>query len=161
MDLLANGPVLAEEVRRQATSAELAWSTVRRGKRALNILSRKRDFGGAWEWVISPKALKTLEDAQDTDMSTFGGHEHLREVGPPQASAGAVGEEGLVREVSEPLGSPYSGTAEGANAATPEFRNTTAAQQPRELPFGPTAAPEPRELPFGQGGPPTRGWEDF
>ena len=59
MDLLANGPVLNKEVRRQATSAGLAWSTVRRAKRVLGILSRKQSLSGPWEWVISPKGPKS------------------------------------------------------------------------------------------------------
>lgn len=59
-ELLAAGPVAAEEVRREANSAGVAEPTLKRAKAALGVQARRRQdgFGGAkgyWEWVLPPQ----------------------------------------------------------------------------------------------------------
>ena len=63
-ELLAEGPVSSEEVKRQSNAAGLSWATVRRAKEALKISVRKCGFAGGWEWSLPPKVLKFPEDAQ-------------------------------------------------------------------------------------------------
>jgi RecA-family ATPase len=53
-DLLSNGPVPSDEVKRAASAAGLAWSTVRRVKDRVGAVSRRSGFGseGKWSWCI-------------------------------------------------------------------------------------------------------------
>lgn len=75
-DVLADGPLLANDVRRQATKAGFSWATVRRAKDALGIQPSKTGFNGGWEWAL-PKALTITEDAQPAGLGTLGQVEHL------------------------------------------------------------------------------------
>ena len=76
-DLLADGPMAANEVKAQAKDAGYAWATVRRAKYALGIKPTKTRFGGGWEWIIPPKVLTKDEDAHQKKVSTLGEGEHL------------------------------------------------------------------------------------
>ncbi|HXF73001.1 MAG TPA: AAA family ATPase [Actinomycetota bacterium] len=102
-ELLAEGPVPAEEVKREAAAAGIAWATVRRAKAELGVASKKQRFGGAWVWSLPSRAdggdVGAHEDAQYTGgehlwtgtgvfpqfrpkVLTSTGGEHLRE--PPE-----------------------------------------------------------------------------
>jgi putative DNA primase/helicase len=52
-ELLADGPVLATDVKAQAREAGHAWITVRRAKGVLRVRTTKRRFDGRWEWDAS------------------------------------------------------------------------------------------------------------
>ena len=92
-DLLAAGPVPANDVKRKAAGAGLSWTTVRRGKDVMGIKSRKQGLAAGWAWSLPehrppddgaepPKMLNKSEDAQQKNMSTFGKNEHLRAESP-------------------------------------------------------------------------------
>ena len=88
-ELLAEGPVSSEEVKRQSNAASLSWATVRRVKEALKISVRKCGFAGGWEWSLPPKGLKFPEGAQATGVSPFAENEHLRRGSrPPRPAEG-------------------------------------------------------------------------
>jgi putative DNA primase/helicase len=53
--LLADGPVLAENVYSGAKKAGISEHTVQRAKPKLGIISRKRNTNGPWEWMLPPK----------------------------------------------------------------------------------------------------------
>lgn len=52
LDLLADGPKAAREVRAAAAEAGHSWATVRRAKSALKIGGRKSSLRGGWEWTL-------------------------------------------------------------------------------------------------------------
>ncbi len=80
--LLADGPLSAKDIQRQAGQAGIAWHTVRRAKDTLGIRPAKTRFDGGWEWVLPPKMPKGTEDAQSKTLGTFGQVGHLRDDGP-------------------------------------------------------------------------------
>lgn len=105
-DLLADGPVPTRAIKGDADGAGHSWATIRRAQKALGIEIRKEggSFGGGkqqWVWALpsaelaqgaqfehlqgeSLKMLKTAEDAQQKEVSTFRNLEHL------QGDSGAV-----------------------------------------------------------------------
>jgi hypothetical protein len=77
--LLANGPIPAREVEREARDAGQAVATLRRAKAEIKVESRRSAFGGPWEWFLP----KPAEDAHLPKMATEGAvspsSEHLRD----------------------------------------------------------------------------------
>jgi len=77
---LSSGPVSANQLRKDANSAGLAWITVRRAKDALGITPCKNGFAGGWSWGLqapedahqTPKMLTPEAGAPSVEMSTFG-----------------------------------------------------------------------------------------
>lgn len=51
--LLANGPMKPEEVRSHAEGSGLTWPSIRRGKKAAGVVSKREGFGSAGEWFWS------------------------------------------------------------------------------------------------------------
>lgn len=51
-ELLAGGPVAAQEVSRRATAAGYSASTMRRAKQRLRVVSERREATGAWFWRL-------------------------------------------------------------------------------------------------------------
>lgn len=90
--LLTVGPVSSRQVKADADGAGHSWAAVRRAQKALGIEVVKAGMRGGWEWQLPPKMLKTTEDAQDKDVSTFGENEHLREGRKRQATEAEVQE---------------------------------------------------------------------
>lgn len=86
VDLLAEGPVPAKQVKAEATEAGLSWATVRRAQKALGIKAvkqggfspNKRD-PSRWVWILptASKVLKNHEGAHTNTLSNFGEIEHL------------------------------------------------------------------------------------
>jgi putative DNA primase/helicase len=76
---LASGPVSARQIQRNAGAAGLAWSTVRRAKDALGIISAKASFEKGWSWRLpaaedahqTPKMLTPKPWASSAEVSTF------------------------------------------------------------------------------------------
>ena len=63
---LADGPKSPEDIKDAATSAGLAWATVRRAKNDLNIRSIKSGLTDGWQWSLPEDAQPRAEDAQPT-----------------------------------------------------------------------------------------------
>jgi putative DNA primase/helicase len=86
-NLLADAPMLAEEVKAAAREAGSRWATIRRAKEALGIVAVKRSMEGGWWWALPPDppedAHPAHEDVQRETMSTFGKNEHLRRRSSP------------------------------------------------------------------------------
>ncbi len=69
-EILAEGPLLAVDLQRQARDAGIAWITVRRAKKAAGVVSRRQ--GTVWTW-----ALQDAQGAQDSHPEQHEQHEHL------------------------------------------------------------------------------------
>jgi putative DNA primase/helicase len=102
-DLLADGPLPVKAIKADADGAGFSWATIRRAQKALGIEAVKEGgfFGKTtkqqWVWRLpaedaqrehlhgaSLKMLKTAEDAQQKNVSTFREVEHLQG-GDPEA----------------------------------------------------------------------------
>lgn len=82
-DLLAEGPMAVQDVKRAAQDAGLTWGTVRRAQEDLGItptkVGRPGDREQWWQWAIPAPKMRTIpEDAQCRELSTFGQFAHLR-----------------------------------------------------------------------------------
>ena len=64
---LAAGPLMSEEIRTRAKDAGFSWTTVRRAKGQLSVLSMRKSEGGAGagEWLWSLPQGAQSEEAQD------------------------------------------------------------------------------------------------
>lgn len=78
-EALADGPLSAKDVQRQARQTGIAWATVRRAKALLGINTTKTRFDGGWEWALPSKVLKSAQGAHAFCVSTLGKVEHLGE----------------------------------------------------------------------------------
>ena len=114
-DLVADDPVDAGEIRRQAEAAGLNWSTVKRAKRALGIESQKQGFDGRWKWSISPKGPKGTKAPGVVPSVPSGGMGPFEKGEPPTASAGNNSEKDGSREPVLPL-DPFDGPGDPAGA---------------------------------------------
>jgi putative DNA primase/helicase len=54
--LLRDGAMPVQEVRKAAQEAGFSWRTVRRAAETLSIETRKKSFGGGWEWRLESDA---------------------------------------------------------------------------------------------------------
>jgi putative DNA primase/helicase len=78
-DLLADGPVRAGQIKKDADGAGLNWRTVHRAADRLGVQRRKEGMTGGWLWNLAPKMTNNAEgDTQRTVASsgravTFGG----------------------------------------------------------------------------------------
>jgi putative DNA primase/helicase len=50
--LLANGPVLTEEIKANAKAVGLSWATIRRVANDLGVITSKQGYQGAWQWEL-------------------------------------------------------------------------------------------------------------
>ncbi|MBW9265845.1 MAG: AAA family ATPase [Candidatus Thiodiazotropha sp. (ex. Lucinisca nassula)] len=78
-DLLDDGPVLSNEIKKDVEQAGLSWATVKRAKKSLGIEAHKDGMNGKWSWSLPPKGLKNPEESHTNSMSHFGENEPLRE----------------------------------------------------------------------------------
>ncbi len=86
-DLLADGPVLAEEVKRKAKAAGIAERTLRRAAESSGVKKEKRGMNGPWQWRLPaegghglPKVATWPEGGQ---VAIFEGGGHLRPADAP------------------------------------------------------------------------------
>lgn len=81
---LADGPVAANEVKRLANEAGVAWATIRRAKAGIvEIKPGPVGTKDRWKWHLTPKALIKPQDAHEKDVSTLVPDEHLATENPP------------------------------------------------------------------------------
>jgi len=68
-DLLANGSMPAEEIKKAAVSATISWPSVRRAKDRMGVVSRRSGFGGdgKWSWVMPGHDNPAPPEADDTE----------------------------------------------------------------------------------------------
>jgi hypothetical protein len=59
--MLADGPVSAKTLRKEAEDAGYSWRTVQRTQDPLGIIATKSGFHGGWEWRLPVKAAPTEE----------------------------------------------------------------------------------------------------
>jgi putative DNA primase/helicase len=62
-DVLANGPMSAKDVKREAVQAGISAKSLRTATEALGIKPAKADFDGGWVWSL-PRCSTHPEDAQ-------------------------------------------------------------------------------------------------
>lgn len=55
-EVLAGGPVAANEVKQQAKAADISGRTLFRAKKELGVKAEKTGFDGGWRWHLPPKA---------------------------------------------------------------------------------------------------------
>ena len=51
-ELMANGPMYSDDVKRNSTEAGQSWSTVRRASEGLGVVYFKQSFSGRWAWRL-------------------------------------------------------------------------------------------------------------
>ena len=82
---MTDGPLPAEDVKRQAKANAISEPTLRRAKKLAGVEARKLGFGDGAKWVWElPGASKMLTDtegAHPLDVSAFDESERLREEG--------------------------------------------------------------------------------
>jgi putative DNA primase/helicase len=76
--VLADGPLKATEIYRQAREAGHAKRTLRRAAKDLGIHPSKEGMSSGWVWTL-PKMATTPEDALSKTEDTFGNAGHLRD----------------------------------------------------------------------------------
>jgi putative DNA primase/helicase len=79
-EVLADGPVAATEVKRQARATGIAGRTLSRAKRELGVKSEKTGFREDWTWSLPPKNAKAATSAIYGNGGTLG---ILRELEAP------------------------------------------------------------------------------
>jgi hypothetical protein len=75
--MLADGPVSAKTLRREAEDAGHAWRTIRRAQSAMRIIVAKSGYQGTWEWRLSPgdghsRGVTPAQDGHPQEVATFG-----------------------------------------------------------------------------------------
>jgi putative DNA primase/helicase len=81
LSLLANGPILTQEILKDAKNAGFSATTIRRAGKAIGIESFHEGFGqgSAWKWFIPSKVIIESKDDHTQVMSTFRKNDHLWE----------------------------------------------------------------------------------
>lgn len=78
LSVLANGPVTAAEINREAKQAGISVSTLNRAKDRLGIKPKKTDFKGGWVWSLpANEDIQTSEDTASGVVDILGRDEHL------------------------------------------------------------------------------------
>ena len=63
-DLLANGPMAAKDVKKEAADASISPKSLRSAREALSIKPEKSGFEGGWVWAL-PRCPQGVEDARE------------------------------------------------------------------------------------------------
>jgi putative DNA primase/helicase len=64
VNLLADAPVLTVKIQEEAKEANIAWRTIQRAKKSLNIKPCKIGMDEGWFWQLPQKVAKKHEDSQ-------------------------------------------------------------------------------------------------
>jgi putative DNA primase/helicase len=88
-DALAYGPLTAEDVSDRAKADGVSTKTLQRASKALKVQKQKSGMEGPWSWSLPPKMAKSAEDAQVSDVATFGEIGHLRDTDTQQQPSSA------------------------------------------------------------------------
>jgi putative DNA primase/helicase len=78
-ETLAGGPVASKEVFDMAKAEGIANKTLQRASKSLGVRKAKVAMEAGWSWSLPPKVAKAAQDAQVSDVATFGEVGHLRE----------------------------------------------------------------------------------
>jgi putative DNA primase/helicase len=113
-DLLADGPMPAKDIFREANGAGYSMATIRRAQKALGVVAERDGFGkgGTWKWKLpaigaqdehlcdSPhRCSKKPIDAQENMLSIFGEFEHLcTEAGAAEEAPNPPGDDEIIEE---------------------------------------------------------------
>lgn len=87
LSALANGPVSAKDLKRDAVDAGIAMRTMQRAKQRLKVVTAKSSFDGGWRWSLpehqpdAPKVAKAAEHRQSVALATFGTVGNLGRIG--------------------------------------------------------------------------------
>lgn len=78
-EVLADGPMPARDVRRQADDAGHSWATVRRAQAAIGVHVARDGFGrgGRWRWSLAHRCSPHPIDDHPESVSAYGHDEHL------------------------------------------------------------------------------------
>jgi KaiC/GvpD/RAD55 family RecA-like ATPase len=72
LGLLADGPVRAGQIKRDAVGAGFNWRTIQRAADRLGIERQKDGMRGGWTWKLPPKMTSTPEDDRHETVSPSG-----------------------------------------------------------------------------------------
>jgi len=78
-ETLDDEPVEAARVFELAKAEGIAEKTLQRASKSLGVRKVKVAMQAGWSWSLPPKVATSAEDAQVSDLTTFGGVDHLRE----------------------------------------------------------------------------------
>ena len=70
-NLLADGPVSSKQIRADAEGAGLAWRTIQRAQKALDIDAYKGGMKEGWLWMLPSKNAKKDEECQEKNVALF------------------------------------------------------------------------------------------
>jgi len=70
-DLLADGPMIAGQVIRDADGAGYSKRTVQRAANKIGVLRHKEGVRGGWVWKLPPKMPTSPEGAQDAQTKSL------------------------------------------------------------------------------------------
>lgn len=88
-NLLAEGPLSAKDVQRNAREAGFSWRTVERAKAILGIKPAKTRFSGGWEWALPNPANTASHDHSPKNVAVIDDSGRLREF--PEENMGREG----------------------------------------------------------------------
>jgi hypothetical protein len=171
-EMLANGPVRADELQRDAKGAGHAWRTLNRAKAVLRVRSAKGSFSGKWTWELPAEGcqprMPTGEDlasfdetraplgfaprsstegcqgcqAEETWHPSRGDRPPKDANSPKDANPQALG---ILRESEAPKPAPRLGSAEGCQPVELGTLRGTLRAPPGEAPTDPAEAWEEGE----------------
>lgn len=58
--VLADGPMLVDDLKKEAAAAGVAWRTLERAKKQVGVIARRSGFSGPWEWLLSEPTTRTI-----------------------------------------------------------------------------------------------------
>lgn len=76
--LLADGPMKAVDVQKEARQAGILDKPLRSARERLRIKPQKRGMAGGWWWALPAEDAQSAEDAQPQSVGIFDGEGHLR-----------------------------------------------------------------------------------
>ena len=90
IDLLADGPLPAKEVRDAAYAHGHSWATVKRAKKDAAVKVAKEGMKGPWVWSLNSYDRRCSPPAEDTHTSSLSTFEEAERLRQPSAELGDV-----------------------------------------------------------------------